>query len=254
MPDLQQSDISIPNSGATPDSGVSDYMTDLLNRLKSESAKTQLQLIQELEKSGELGLKALMSFLSDRRSAFLASASPTPIDGKAYQILIASDQPLYQEFLKTQFPQGLMPGRSERNVDYGALQNLLARQEFQAADRLTIEILCALAGDASAQRKWLYFTDVKDLPIADMQTINALWQVYSEGKFGFSVQRDLWLSAGKNWESLWVVIGWKSGNAWTRYPQEFTWNLTAPKGHLPLSNQLRGVRVMAALLSHPAWG
>ncbi|MBW4661027.1 MAG: GUN4 domain-containing protein [Drouetiella hepatica Uher 2000/2452] len=229
-------------------------MADLLNRLKSESAKTQLQLIQELEKSGEPGLNALMSFLSDRRLASPNPASPSPIEGKAYQILLASDQPLCQEFLQAQFPQGLMSGRSERNIDYGALQDLLARQEFQAADRLTIEILCALAGAASEQRKWLYFTDVKDLPIADMQTINTLWQVYSEGKFGFSVQRDLWLGVGKNWESLWVVIGWKSGNAWTRYPQEFTWNLTAPKGHLPLSNQLRGVRVMAALLSHPAWG
>jgi hypothetical protein len=29
--------------------------------------------------------------------------------------------------------------------------------------------------------------------------------------------------------------------------------LTAPVGHLPLSNQLRGVRVMEALLCHPAW-
>lgn len=257
MPDLQQSNLGTPHSEADPnisDASVSGYMADLLNRLKSESAKTQLQLIQELEKSGEPGLNALMSFLSDRRLASPNPASPSPIEGKAYQILLASNQPLCQEFLKAQFPQGLMSGRSERNVDYGALQDLLARQEFQAADRLTIEILCALAGAASEQRKWLYFTDVKDLPIADMQTINTLWQVYSEGKFGFSVQRDLWLSVGKNWESLWVVIGWKSGNAWTRYPQEFTWNLTAPKGHLPLSNQLRGVRVMAALLSHPAWG
>lgn len=258
MPDLQQSNLSASNSGAAPgnlsesdisDSTVSDYMTDLLNRLKSESAKTQLQLIQELEKSGEPGLKTLMSFLSDRRSA-----SPTPIEGKVYQILLASNQPGYEEFLQTQFPQGLVSGQSEQGVDYSGLQRLLARQEFEAADRLTLEKMCELAGTASLQRKWLYFTDVKDLPIVDMQTINTLWQVYSEGKFGFSVQRELWLGTGKNWESLWVIIGWKSGNAWTRYPQEFTWDLTAPRGHLPLSNQLRGVRVMASLLTHPAWG
>jgi GUN4-like len=68
------------------------------------------------------------------------------------------------------------------------------------------------------------------------------------------VQRELWLSVGKNWEKLWTQIDWKNGNNWTRYPQGFTWDLSAPKGHLPLSNQLRGVRVMAALLSHPAWG
>ncbi|PLZ94121.1 hypothetical protein CI594_16205, partial [Fischerella thermalis CCMEE 5196] len=44
------------------------------------------------------------------------------------------------------------------------------------------------------------------------------------------------------------------GNNWTRYPQEFTWDLSAPKGHLPLSNQLRGVRVIASIFAHPAWG
>jgi hypothetical protein len=27
----------------------------------------------------------------------------------------------------------------------------------------------------------------------------------------------------------------------------------APQGHLPLSNQLRGVQAYNALLSHPAW-
>ncbi|NET49629.1 MAG: hypothetical protein F6K09_13095, partial [Merismopedia sp. SIO2A8] len=48
-------------------------------------------------------------------------------------------------------------------------------------------------------------------------------------------------------------IGWKSGNSCTRYPNEFTWDISAPAGHLPLSNQLRGVRVMSSLLSHPAW-
>ncbi|MGB0562323.1 MAG: GUN4 domain-containing protein, partial [Spirulinaceae cyanobacterium] len=31
------------------------------------------------------------------------------------------------------------------------------------------------------------------------------------------------------------------------------WDLTAPKGHLPLSNQLRGVRTFEAILNHPAW-
>jgi hypothetical protein len=86
-----------------------------------------------------------------------------------------------------------------------------------------------------------------------LRTINTLWQVYSEGKFGYSVQRELWLSVGKDWEKFWKKIDWKNGNKWTRYPNEFTWDLSAPKGHLPLSNQLRGVRVLKEILTHPAW-
>jgi hypothetical protein len=246
MPDVQQPNVSFSNS--TQESNVSDYMTDLLNRLKSESVRNQLQIVQDLAQSGEAGLDVLMRFLSDR-----ASASVGIIDGAAYQTVLASNTPKTNDFLQARYPQGLVPMPSERNVDYSSLQRLLAQKEFEAADRLTLEKMCELAGPTASQRKWLYFTEVEKFPSTDLQTINTLWQVYSEGKFGFSVQRELWLSTGQNWETLWSLIGWKSGNNWTRYPQEFTWNLTAPKGHLPLSNQLRGVRVISALLAHPAW-
>ncbi len=142
---------------------------------------------------------------------------------------------------------------SERNIDYSQLRQHLATGDFQTADRLTRELLCQLAGAGAIDRKWVYFTEVDGLPIADLQTIDRLWSSYSDGKFGFAVQRELWLGVGKNWDKLWVKLGWKNGNSWTRYPQEFIWDLSAPRGHLPLSNQLRGVRVLASLLAHPAW-
>ncbi|HEY9696794.1 MAG TPA: GUN4 N-terminal ARM-like repeat domain-containing protein [Trichocoleus sp.] len=230
------------------DPSVTAYMTDLLDRLKSESLKNQLQLVQEAAQAGETGLDVLMSYLRERQ--------PHPagiVEGKIYQVLLKADRPETRAFLETQFPQGIVPLKSDRGIDYNQLQKLLAQQEFEAADRLTIEKLCELAGSLAIQRKWLYFTEVEKFPSTDLRTIDTLWQVYSEGKFGYSVQRELWLGAGKNWEKLWFQIGWKNGNNWTRYPQEFTWNLTAPRGHLPLSNQLRGVRVIAALLAHPTW-
>jgi hypothetical protein len=167
--------------------------------------------------------------------------------------LRTADTAKAKEFCQTHFPQGVVPLQSAQRIDYSSLQDLLIQQDFQAADRLTLEKLCELAGDAAIQRKWIYFTEVESFPTVDLQTINLLWRVYSDGKFGYSVQRELWLGTGKNWDKLWPMIGWKSGNNWTRYPQEFTWDLSAPKGHLPLSNQLRGVRVIAAMLMHPAW-
>ena len=151
------------------------------------------------------------------------------------------------------FSVGAVPLNSESGIDYSSLQQLLVEQNFQAADRMTLQKLCELAGPTATQRKWLYFTEVERFPITDLQTINTLWLVHSNHKFGFSTQREIWLSVGKNWEKFWPKIGWKTDNNWPRYPHEFTWDLTAPKGHLPLSNQLRGVRVMAALLTHPAW-
>ncbi|MBD2092418.1 GUN4 N-terminal ARM-like repeat domain-containing protein [Microcoleus sp. FACHB-1515] len=215
--------------------------------LTSASAKDQLRLIDELAAAGREGFDALQAFLLERRGSIDLAA------GKAYQVLFAANQPETIAFLQTHFPQGVVPLNSDRNVDYWPLQQLLAQQEFEAADRLTLQKMCELAGSAAVQRKWLYFTEVERFPTVDLQTIDALWRLHSEGKFGFSVQREIWLSTGKNWDLVWDKIGWRSGNTWTRYPQEFTWNLSAPRGHLPLSNQLRGVRTIAALMAHPAW-
>lgn len=217
-------------------------------QLTAGSEKVQQQLLQQLATLGNAGENVLIEFLLERRVD-----PPSWIDGKAYQMLYNADSPSSREFLQTYFPTGIVPLHSERGIDYAPLQQLLTVQDFQAADRMTLQKLCELAGPAAVQRKWLYFTEVGNFTITDLQTINTLWLVHSEGKFGFSIQREIWLSLEKNWEKFWPKIGWKTGNNWTRYPDGFTWNLTAPKGHLPLSNQLRGVRVMASLLSHSAW-
>ncbi|MBD1938308.1 GUN4 domain-containing protein [Microcoleus sp. FACHB-68] len=223
-------------------------ITGFGSQLRSAPEKTQLQLIQQLADPSEAGLDILMEFLIERRSG-----PATVAIGKAYQMLFQSDSPKAAEFLNTHFPTGVVPLRSERGIDYLPLQKMLAAQDFQEADRLTLQLMCELAGASALQRKWLYFTEVDNFPIPDLQTLDYLWGVYSEGKFGFSVQREIWLSVGKNWDKLWPKINWKAGNNWTRYPQGFTWDLSAPKGHLPLTNQLRGVRVMEKLLTHPAW-
>lgn len=227
---------------------ASNDLTDLRFKFGSMAEKAQLQIIPTLVSAGNAGLEILMEFLLDRKS-FPANV----VVGKAYQALLAANTSASAEFLQTHFPTGVVPLRSEQAIDYFPLQQLLAKPDYQAADRLTLQKLCELAGPLAIQRKWLYFTEVDNFPVADLQTINNLWFVYSEGMFGFSVQREIWLAVGKNWEKFWPKIGWKSGNNWTRYPNEFIWDLSAPRGHLPLSNQLRGVRVIASLLSHPAW-
>lgn len=249
MSELQQLNMSgfttDPNLTSAPD------LADLRSKLRSEPAKVQLQLVQDAINCGEPGLELLMEFLRDRQSS--SPASPTIVDGVIYQALFTANTSKTTDFLQTHFPRGIVPLRSERNIDYSPLQQLLAEQKFEAADRLTLQNMCELAGAAAVQRKWLYFTEVENFPVTDLQTIDQLWLMHSEGKFGFSVQRELWLGVTRDWEKLWPKIGWKSGNNWTRYPGGFTWDLSAPRGHLPLSNQLRGVRVMASLMAHPAW-
>ena len=221
--------------------------TSIIHSIYSESEKNQLKTVERLLAGNESDRKILQDWMVDVKGSFNLAL------GKAYQALYLNPQPEVKEFLTHHFPLGTVPLESEREIDYQSLQQLLAQQDFQGADVVTLQKMCELAGTAAVERKWIYFTEVVNLPVTDLTTLNRLWLMSSAGKFGFSVQRRIWLSVGKDYTKLWHKIGWKSGNSWTRYPKEFTWDISAPEGHLPLSNQLRGVRVIDAIFAHPAW-
>ncbi|WOD39305.1 GUN4 N-terminal ARM-like repeat domain-containing protein [Nodosilinea sp. E11] len=225
-----------------------DTLVDLRNRLQGDSLKKQLSAVHELLALGQEGIDLLTTTLVERKDQ-----PPTVLDGKIFQVLYATEQEDLRGMLTEHWPQGRLEMPSEQAIDYTLLQDLLVRQEFEEADRVTLAKLCELAGPTATKRKWVYFTEVEQFPVVDLQTIDRLWLVYSEGKFGFSVQRRVWLSLSQNWDKFWPRIGWKDDNIWTRYPGGFIWDLSAPDGHLPLSNQLRGVRMMSSLLTHPAW-
>jgi hypothetical protein len=237
----------MPDSSTTSPSIPADIV-ELQQKFTTGIPKNQLQILPELVATGLPGINILSEWLHQQKDE-----RPTIVSGAVYQALYQSELATAKDFLDREFPTGIVPLASSIGIDYTQLQQLLAQQNFQAADKLTNEKLCELAGKDAVQRKWIYFTEVEQLPTIDLHTIDALWLFHSEGKFGFSVQREMWLGMNKNWDKLWPKIGWKEGNNWTRYPGSFTWDLTAPRGHLPLSNQLRGVRVISSLLSHPAW-
>jgi hypothetical protein len=226
-------------------------ISSINHSIYSESEQNQLKIVERLLADLEVNsvnLQILMDWMVDTKEQ-----SENLALGKAYHALYLNPNPQIQEFLQQNFPLGVVPLASASGIDYQPLQQLLAQGDFQSADVMTLQKMCELAGAAAIERKWIYFTEIVNLQSTDLITLDRLWLMSSVGKFGFSVQRRIWLSVGKDFTKLWTKINWKSGNAWTRYPQEFTWDLSAPRGHLPLSNQLRGVRVIDAIFAHPAW-
>ena len=141
---------------------------------------------------------------------------------------------------------------SEIDLNYDDLQLNLLKQDFEEADRLTSSYLRKLAGKVAENRGYVFYSEVKDMPGEDLVSIDRLWNIYSQGKFGFSNQAKLLKSVGKRYDLLWPKIGWKKDGIWTRYPTSFCWSLKAPEGHMPLVNQLRGVRLMDSILKHPS--
>jgi hypothetical protein len=56
-------------------------------------------------------------------------------------------------------------------------------------DQFTRDALIVLAGSKEKGRDFVYFTEVKRIPSTDLATIERLWNKFSGGKFGFSVQK-----------------------------------------------------------------
>jgi hypothetical protein len=220
------------------------------------------QLLERFLKGSSRQRRSLLPQLEERRSELLPLL-PACLDqldatgedwaaGTLVQwIARGDDEALRQAFLE-RHSEGWLAVNSAGGIDYTPLQQHLIRCEFEAADRLTSEILRQLAGADALKRGYVFYSEVAAMPSADLEALDRLWLVYSQGRFGFSVQGRLLRACGGQWERLWPRLGWKQDGRWTRYPGSFTWSLEAPDGHMPLVNQLRGVRLMDALLTHPA--
>lgn len=55
--------------------------------------------------------------------------------------------------------------------------------------QFTRDALIVLAGSKEKGRDFVYFTEVKRIPSTDLATIERLWNKFSGGKFGYSVQK-----------------------------------------------------------------
>jgi len=143
---------------------------------------------------------------------------------------------------------------SEHGADYSALKGALEKGDFREADAETRRLLIELAGPAAKTRGWVYFTEVRSIADADMNTIDNLWQHFSGGKFGFVPQRKVWQRCRGQFDKFALEVSWFTDNWQNRnWPDEFVYSLDAPKGHLPLTNCIRGAQVLQEVLSHKAY-
>jgi hypothetical protein len=79
--------------------------------------------------------------------------------------------------------------------DYAQLEALLKAGKWQEADQETANQICQVMG--RSEEGWLRVEDIEQFPCADLRAIDQLWVRYSNGKFGFSVQKKIWQQCGK---------------------------------------------------------
>jgi len=149
---------------------------------------------------------------------------------------------------------------SDVGMDYVPLATMLATGQLLEADQFTRDALIVISGAKAKGRDFVYFTDVKNIPNTDLATIERLWNQFSGGKFGYSVQKKKWRQSKGDFEVFCKKIGWTTTDGEVERKKrwfgasEFTYDVKkAPEGHLPLTSALRGTSLIKNLLSHPVW-
>ncbi|WP_256204707.1 serine/threonine-protein kinase [Cylindrospermopsis raciborskii] len=125
---------------------------------------------------------------------------------------------------------------------YTKLEDLLKAQNFWEADNETNKLMLEVANRKNED--WLTTEDAEKFPCEELRTIDNLWLRYSQGKFGISVQQDIYQNLGGTkkldlnvWRSFGERVGWRINNQWLKH-SNLNFSLSAPNGHLPVIGEL----------------
>jgi hypothetical protein len=131
---------------------------------------------------------------------------------------------------------------------HNRLRDFLAAGNWEEANQETEEVIEMI-------RYIRTFYDWNKFPCEDLRIINQLWLHYSNGKFGFSVQKEIYESLGGTrdydrevWEKFGDRVGWRTERGWSVFwsPWYPIFNLElAPKAHLPVFDKLREWTVLS---------
>ena len=121
---------------------------------------------------------------------------------------------------------------------YHQLEDYLKTGQWKEADNETYRLMITTVGKEDGQ--WFYSEELLNFPCEELLAIDGLWVRYSNGKFGFSVQKDIYLQCGgipdgkyheKAFEKFGDLVEWRKGKEWVT---DVTFDASAPIGHLPM--------------------
>ena len=121
-------------------------------------------------------------------------------------------------------------------------------KQWYEADQLTDLLILNASG--REKERWIDLESIKKFPCEDLQTIDRLWVHYSNGLYGFSVQKDIYVECGGKldfsypsyeiWKKFCDRTAWKSEGKWVNYSDQFFDNNSMNmKGHLPFSLEIK---------------
>ncbi len=115
--------------------------------------------------------------------------------------------------------------------EYTRLKALLVAGRWREANDKTRTIILKVA--CREQEGWLADEQIQNFPCSVLQVIDRLWVQYSNGRFGFSVQKRIFNECEKEPQAFGDRVGWCVQEAWISASQVIYTPAHAPEGHLP---------------------
>jgi hypothetical protein len=122
---------------------------------------------------------------------------------------------------------------------YRSLQNYLSNGRWREANRETFDVMLEVVEQKG--KGFLEEEDIQGFPCEDLRIIDQLWIKFSGGRFGFSVQKQIYVETGnsldgryheESWERFCNRLGWIKDE---EYVDDVDINFdTCVQGHLPI--------------------
>ncbi|MCG8364480.1 MAG: GUN4 domain-containing protein [Pseudanabaenales cyanobacterium] len=218
-----------------PDEGVYDYYLPTLKELEAISGSGQISDSSLLAPQFERGSGSSSLYFKESAWGDLApwTTDPTRL-GNALRVV------------RQQIPER-----------YNSLMNYLANGQWKEANQETDKQMLEAVGKEAVERGYLKLEEIRNLPCDDLNLIDQLWVKFSGGKFGFSVQKQIWVGVGgkldfgkdyqaaqEAYQKMSAQNGWRVNNT---YISKVAFDISLTKGHLPLwceSIWVEGVSVL----------
>ncbi|KAM3111748.1 GUN4 domain-containing protein [Phormidesmis sp. 146-33] len=124
---------------------------------------------------------------------------------------------------------------------YRSLQNYLSNGRWEEADQETFDVMLEVA--KQKEKGYLNKEDIRRFPCNDIYIIDQLWVKFSGGRFGFSVQKQIYIETGNtpdgqyhkgSWEKFCNQVGWMQNQEYV----EATPDTSALEAHLPAGGRV----------------
>jgi hypothetical protein len=162
----------------------------------AENVNKLIDLVQQFDLTDRGGLTldevAVAIKISETGEAILLNGSPSSSNSA---IVLKFRRSTSQANLSATAIQQEMFS-SAVGIDYTTLNRLLVEGHWQQANQETWDLLCQALGKNKGS--YLSVEEMKRLPCQDLHTIDQLWQKHSQGRFGFSVQQQVYKASIPN--------------------------------------------------------